>query len=319
MLAVVFDKTLKVIDAPVPKMKAGEALVRVALAGICNTDMEIVRGYMGFKGILGHEFVGKVEKCADEKLIGKRVVGEINASCGKCGFCRKGLGRHCKNRTVLGIFGRDGAFADYLTLPIENLYSAPKSISDIQAVFTEPVAACFEILDQVKIASTDRIAVIGDGKLGALAAQVVATKSKHVILIGKHDDKLERIRKSFQLKTCLATTSNKSGAFDIAIECSGSPSGLEMATALLKPRGTLVLKSTFHDKPRIDTSIWVINELTVIGSRCGRFKPALTALKSGAVDPLPRIDAVFPARDAVRAFKHANSPGVFKTLLDFSQ
>lgn len=317
MLAVVFDKTLKVDDAPAPKLKSGEAVVRVSLAGICNTDVEIVRGYMGFRGILGHEFVGVVEKCGDEKLIGKRVVGEINAACGKCDFCRRGLGRHCEKRTVLGIFGRQGAFAEYLSLPVENLHVVPKGVSDEKAVFTEPVAACIEILDQVKITRERRVAVIGDGKLGALAAQVAATKSEHVVVIGKHEDKLARIRKSFGLKTCLANSKVKNASFDVVVECSGSPSGLETAANLLKPRRTLVLKSTFHEKPRVDTSLWVINELTIVGSRCGRFKPALAALKSGAVDPLPLIDDVFPARDAVKAFARARDAGVFKTLLDF--
>jgi threonine dehydrogenase-like Zn-dependent dehydrogenase len=343
MLAVVFDDKLKVVDMPPPALKKGEALVRVRMAGLCNTDIEIIKGYMGYRGILGHEFVGDVVKCEAPEWMGRRVVGEINAGCGKCDWCKQGLSRHCPNRTVVGIFGRPGAFAEYVALPMANLHKIPKDMSDETAVFAEPVAACFEILDQVKIGKQDKVAVIGDGKLGALAAQVLAGAAPETILLGKHDNKLRRLKKIFrtgiihgsgarpralsgeinnsgvgqcQIKTSKYTT-QKPGSFDVVVECSGSPSGLAAATALVRPRGVLVLKSTYHEKPILDTSVWVVNEITVVGSRCGRFEPALAALRGGHVNPLPLIDKVFPAEQALHAFEAAQAPGVFKVLLDF--
>lgn len=318
MRAIVFDGKLSVREVPAPRLKKGHALVRVSMAGICNTDVEIARGYMGFTGIIGHEFVGVVEKCEDKSLVGKRVVGEINAGCGKCEWCKSGMSRHCPRRTVIGIFNRDGAFADYVLLPIGNLHPVSRRVPDEIAVFTEPVAACFEILDQVKIRPEHKVAVIGDGKLGALAAQVLSARAGSFVLLGKHADKLSRIKKYFDIETASAD-SFKPGSFDIIIECSGSPTGLDTATSLLKPRGTLVLKSTFHEKPCIDTSLWVINELTIVGSRCGRFAPAMAALKSAAVKPLPLIDGVFPASKAVKAFDYAQKKGVFKVLLKFDE
>ena len=266
MLALTCDGQLNIEERPKPGPTADQALVRVSLAGICNTDVEIVRGYMGFTGILGHEFVGIVEQCAVRRWVGRRVVGEINAACGTCAYCANGLERHCPRRTVLGIAGRDGAFAEYVVLPIRNLHEVHKSIPDDKAVFTEPLAACYEIPEQIDVRMAHRVAVIGDGKLGALAAKVLSTITPHLILLGQHKDKLSRIRDTMSLKTGFYSAQQPRG-YDIVVECSGAPSGLAAATDLVKPRGTIVLKSTYHEHPQIDTSQWVIHEITVTGSR----------------------------------------------------
>lgn len=317
MLALTFNGQLNLEDRPKPRPRADEALVRVRLAGICNTDVEIVRGYMGFTGIPGHEFVGVVEECANRRWLGRRVVGEINAACGACDYCKRGLGRHCPTRTVTGIAGRDGAFAEYLTAPIRNLFEIHKSIPDNKAVFTEPLAACYEILEQMDVRMKHRIAVIGDGKLGALAAAVLGTVSDSVILLGKHEDKMARIQKTMNVRTAFYS-SQQHQSFDIVVECSGSPWGLAAATDLVRPRGAIVLKSTYHEKPQIDSSLWVVNEITVLGSRCGPFTPALNALRGRDIDPTPLIDATYPAKDALPAFEHAQKTDAFKILLNFS-
>jgi threonine dehydrogenase-like Zn-dependent dehydrogenase len=318
MLALTFDGQLNLEDRPRPRPRADEALVRVRLAGICNTDLEIVRGYMGFEGVLGHEFTGVVEECANRRWIGRRVVAEINAPCGACAMCERGLERHCFNRTVTGIAGRDGAFAEFVTVPIGNLHEIRKSIPDTRAVFTEPLAACFEILEQLDVRMKHRIAVIGDGKLGALAAGVLCTVSDGVVLLGKHEDKMARISQSMGVRTAFFS-SQPQQSFDIVVECSGSPSGLEAAADLVRPRGTIVLKSTYHGSPCPDTSRWVVNEIQVLGSRCGPFGPALNALRGGDINPEPLIDATYEARDALQAIHHAQQPGVFKILIQFSQ
>ena len=319
MLALVFDKKPALKKVPRPRLKRGEALVRVRLAGVCNTDVEIVRGYMGYTGILGHEFTGVVEKVAeggDASWVGRRVVGEINAACGKCDWCARGLERHCPTRTVVGIAGRQGCFAEYVTLPAKNLHAVPDKVTDEQAVFTEPLAAGFEIIEQVKIRKTDRVAVIGDGKLGALAAAVLATKTPHVIVLGRHEDKLKLIRDTFGVRAELAGDCDE-GGFDVTVECSGAPGGLDLATGLTRARGTLVLKSTYHDAPVLNTAPWVINEITIVGSRCGPFAPALRALRSKRIDPRPLIHRVFPAQQAVEAMAFAQKRGVMKVLLDY--
>ncbi|MFH1540085.1 MAG: alcohol dehydrogenase catalytic domain-containing protein [bacterium] len=322
MKALVFDGKLRMADLPEPAPREGEALIRVRMAGICNTDIEIVRGYMAFEGVPGHEFVGEVAAlppaAPDENLIGKRVVGEINASCGECEWCRAGNERHCPNRDVLGIFRRDGAFAEKLTLPVKNLHVVPDSLPDEVAVFTEPVAACYEILVQVDIKPYDRVAVIGDGKLGILAAQVLKSETEHLTVIGKHDKKLAILKDKFSIRA-IRESELGNETFDIAVECSGNPTGLALATRIVKPLGTIVLKSTFHEKPQIDTSLWVVNEITIVGSRCGPFAPALKALESGAVDPLPLIGETFPFEKAAQAFAAAQKPGAMKVLIDFRQ
>lgn len=307
-------KSLKVKDIEKPE-RAGEALVRVLLSGICNTDLEIARGYAGFKGTIGHEFVGVVEESADRALVGRRVVGEINAGCGKCDLCRAGDSRHCATRTVLGIHGRDGAHAEFLRLPVENLFAVPKNIADEHAVFTEPLAAACGILERVSIARSDRVGVIGDGKLGLLCAQVVALTGAQVLLVGKHSSKL-RIAERRGIETATPKQAAKrKGEFDVVVEASGAGAGFGLALDLLRPRGQLVLKSTFHGQTELDAARIVVNEISIVGSRCGRFTPALDLLKKSAVDVDSLISEEYPLSNGVHAMQRAAARGVLKVLL----
>ena len=292
-----------------------EALVRVLLSGICNTDLEIARGYAGFQGTIGHEFVGRVEECTDRALVGRRVVGEINAGCGKCPRCRTGDSRHCATRTVLGIHGRDGAHAEFLKLPVENLLPVPNGIPDKHAVFTEPLAAACGILERVKITSNNRVAVIGDGKLGLLCAQVIALTGASLILIGKHRSKL-----SIAERRGIETATPKAAAqlhrhFDVVVEASGAATGFGLALDLLRPKGQLVLKSTFHGKTEFDAARIVVDELKIVGSRCGRFTPALELLKKKAIDVDSLISEEYPLLFGVNAMRRAGTRGVLKVLL----
>lgn len=296
-------------------MPGEEALVRVVLSGICNTDLEIARGYAGFKGTIGHEFVGVVEESADAKLLGKRVVGEINAGCGKCELCKAGDPRHCPARTVLGIHGRDGAHADFLRLPLANLLPVPDKVLDEHAVFTEPLAAACGILERVNIKAADRVAVIGDGKLGLLCAQVIALTGASVLLIGKHAEK-RRIAE----RRGIETTSPKLAAkrkreFEVVVEASGSPSGFTLAPSLLRPRGTLVLKSTFEGQAEFTQAPLVVDELSIVGSRCGRFQPALDLLKKEAVELDALISEEYPLSRGVYAMERAAKKDVLKVFL----
>jgi threonine dehydrogenase-like Zn-dependent dehydrogenase len=312
------NKVLSVSEVGEPR-RVGEALVRVTLAGVCRTDIEIVRGYAGFEGTLGHEFVGVVESAPDEHraLLGKRVVGEINAGCGVCPLCRAGDARHCPARTVLGIVGRDGAFAEYLMLPPSNLLPVPDEVEDERAVFTEPLAAACGIMERAAIESGMRVAVVGDGKLGLLCAQAVsALTGAAVVLCGRHPAKL-RIAAARGIETLRdgELPSSLHRAFDVAVEASGSSSGFATALELLRPRGTLVLKSTFHGTTELDAAPVVVNEISIIGSRCGRFAPALELLRRGAVDVESLVAAVFPLADGVNALRRASEAGVLKVLL----
>jgi threonine dehydrogenase-like Zn-dependent dehydrogenase len=317
MKAFCFDGGLKMKELPTPEATEREAVVRVSLAGICNTDVEICAGYMGFQGVLGHEFVGVVERSPDPDLVGKRVVGEINAGCGQCEFCRKGLQRHCSNRTVLGILGRNGAMAEYLALPVENLISVPDNLSDEKAVFVEPLAAALEILEQVKIDPASRALVIGDGKLGLLICMVLRLTGCELTLAGKHP---EKSRHFSALGGKVAAPNNLEAddtKFDVVVEASGNSSGWALAIKKVKPRGTIVLKSTYHGALDFNPAPLVIEEITVVGSRCGRFEPALRLMSSGLVDPTPLITAVFPFSEAERAFKFAQEKNTLKALLTF--
>ena len=300
----------------IPKLKPeGEALVRVVLSGICNTDLEIARGYAGFNGTIGHEFVGVVEKCNDKSLTGERVVGEINAGCGKCRLCLAGDSRHCPNRTVLGIVGRDGAHAEFLRLPTRNLVRLPAAIGDKQAVFIEPLAAACGILERVLINAGDKVAVIGDGKLGLLCAQVVALQKCAVTLIGKHRNKMRIVAQQGIETISPAMAGKRKREFDVVVEASGSPSGFALALDLLHPRGTLVLKSTFHDITKMDAAHIVVDEITIVGSRCGRFEPAIDLLKRGAVEVESLISEEHSLDDGVFAMQRAGERGVMKVLL----
>jgi len=317
MRALVYNKDLRyVTDYPVPRPKHDEALIRVTHAGICNTDIEITKGYMGFKGIPGHEFVGIVEKCVDKNLVGKRITGEINLGCGQCYYCRNQMQNHCSARSVLGILNKDGAFAEYVTLPVRNLHKIPKTIPDEEAIFIEPLAAAYEILEQVAISSTDKICVLGDGKLGLLVAQVIANTGGELTTIGRHREKLS-ILDEIGIKTGLSQEF-KYRDFDIVIDCTGSSSGMRMALQIVKPRGKIVLKTTMAKKIQIDMNQFVINEISLIGSRCGPFSSAVKAIRSRQIDLYPLISDVFPVEEGVKAFQYAASKGVLKVILKVS-
>ncbi|HEY0083582.1 MAG TPA: alcohol dehydrogenase catalytic domain-containing protein [Pyrinomonadaceae bacterium] len=309
---------LTLTETAAPRAEAGEAVVRVTLAGICNTDVEIARGYAGFTGTLGHEFVGVVESAAAApQLVGRRVVGEINAGCGRCELCAAGDARHCPRRTVLGIVGRDGAFAEYLSLPIVNLLVVPDEIEDARAVFAEPLAAACGIMERVEINRETRVAVVGDGKLGLLCAQAVKAHSgAAVTLVGKHENKL-RIARARGVETARAgeLPPEWQGAFDVVVEASGAGRGFALAVGLTRPRGVLVLKSTFHGSTEIDAARIVVNEISVVGSRCGRFAPALELLARDAVDVASLVTEEFALDDGPRAMQRATESGVLKVLL----
>jgi threonine dehydrogenase-like Zn-dependent dehydrogenase len=308
---------LGVADVAAPA-RGGEALVRVTLAGVCNTDLEIARGYAGFEGTLGHEFVGVVERAPGaEELEGRRVVGEINAGCGHCRWCRAGDARHCPERTVLGIHGRDGAFAEYLQLPAANLLPVPDEVPDARAVFTEPLAAACAVVERVRFEPETRAAVVGDGKLGLLCAQALkATTGAGVTLVGRHDAKLDVARaRGVRALKAEELPASFERAFDVAVEASGSPAGFETALRLLRPRGTLVLKSTFHGTTELNAAPVVVDEISIVGSRCGRFRPALELLRRDAVEVDALVHEEFPLAEGVRAMERAAEPGVLKVLL----
>jgi threonine dehydrogenase-like Zn-dependent dehydrogenase len=297
---------------PTPATDRQCALVRVRFAGICFTDLQIFKGYMGFRGVPGHEFVGQVEE-GPEPLVGKRVVGEINFACGKCEFCQRSLGRHCPDRRVMGILVADGSFAEYVAVPTANLHLVPESVSDDEAVFTEPLAAAFEILEQVQLDPGHEVLVMGDGKLGLLCAQALKLTGARVTVLGKHQAKLTLVKKS-GVRTLLFDDW-KARLFDVVVEATGSESGLKLAMSAVRPRGTLVLKSTTAGDHTVSLAPLVINEITVIGSRCGLFPSALQALAEKSVSVTPMIEKVYPLRDGLEAVGHAAKTGALKVLL----
>lgn len=281
-------------EQPLPTRPRGFALIRLLCGGICNTDLELQRGYYNFAGTPGHEFVGEVVEADDKSLAGRRVVGEINLACGKCEWCARGLGRHCPHRTVLGIAGHPGAFSEFFTLPERNLHVLPDDLPDERAVFTEPLAAACEILDQVAIPQGGEVAVLGAGKLGRLVAQVLEARGAKVRLFGRNEG---------------------AGSYEWVVEATGSADGLARAIGMTRPRGTIVVKSTLHEPVAIDTARVVVNEITLVGSRCGRFEPALELLSSGAVHVEEMISARFPLAEAPQAFAAAARKGALKVLL----
>ncbi len=299
-------------DIPTPEPAPGEALVKVLAAGICNTDLELLRGYYPYAGILGHEFVGIVTQGPDN-LLNQRVVGEINAACGECGFCRRGIPTHCENRTVLGIVNRNGAFADYLCLPVENLHPVPDNVPTEVATFTEPIAAALEIQQQVDIHPEDKVLVVGDGKLGQLVAQTLALTGCNLLTIGRHKDKLANLE-ARGIKTGFADAVTDR-TFDISVDCTGNASGFDLARRALRSRGTLVLKSTYAGNLSLDASSLVVDEITMIGSRCGPFSPALELLAQEKVDVKPLIQARYSLMEGMTAFTKAQTKGVLKVLL----
>lgn len=314
MRALIWDGTVaRVGERPEPAADAETAVVRVALAGVCNTDLELVKGYMGFRGVLGHEFVGTVEDGPAEWR-GRRVVGEINFGCGQCDTCRRGLRRHCPTRRVMGILGANGAFAERVAVPLANLHAVPDAVPDDAAVFVEPLAAAFEILEQVHVQPGMRATVLGDGKLGLLVAQVLHQAGARVLAVGKHADKLAILARR-GIET-VARDAWQPAAADLVVEATGTAAGFARAVAATRPRGTLVLKSTVADPAPLDLAPLVINEITVVGSRCGSFAPAVRALENGSVDVRSLIALRRPLRDAAEALRDAARPGVLKVVIE---
>jgi threonine dehydrogenase-like Zn-dependent dehydrogenase len=297
---------------PAPATELQTALVKVHLAGLCSTDLQILKGYMGFTGVPGHEFVGEVSDGPDE-LVGQRVVGEINFACASCEFCARGLGRHCSRRSVMGILNANGAFAEYLAVPVANLHRVPDNLTDEEAVFTEPLAAALEILEQVQVSPGDEILVLGDGKLGNLCAQALRLTGAKVTVLGKHRDKLELVKRA-GVRTVLLNDWQPR-LFDIVVEATGSASGLELALRTVRPRGTLVLKSTIAGNHQVSLAPIVINEINLVGSRCGLFPPALEALNEKRVFVTPLIEKIYPLQEGIEAANHAGKSGARKVLL----
>jgi alcohol dehydrogenase len=327
----VHNHKLTARNKPMPRLRERWALVRVRLAGICNTDVEILRGYHGFRGTPGHEFVGEVAEVrgvtARERgrWIGRRVTAEINVSCSAygyrpvCEFCKRGLKTHCARRTVLGIVAHEGAFAEYLALPLENLHFVPDSVTDEQAVFAEPIAAACEILAQVKVSEFSEAAVLGDGKLAQLIARVLRTEIPRVVMYGKHERKLTLARSAKvvtkKVRGDKSDLRRVKENYRLVVEATGSPSGLALAQHMTEPRGILVLKSTFHGAAPVETWPIVVKEITVVGSRCGPIAKAIALLRSGKVEPTPLVTRTFPLREASAAMHFAQQPGVMKVLL----
>jgi len=325
MKAVYFkDQSVSLVERPVPRIPEGEALIRVAMAGICNTDIELFRGYYGFEGIAGHEFVGVVEKApAKPELEGKRVVGEINCGCGKCPRCLSGDPRHCPNRTTLGIKGRDGVFAEYTTLPLENLLLVGDTLKDEQAVFTELLAAALEVSRQVHITNNMKTAVLGDGKLGILCSVGLRHFNSQILLIGKHEEKLSIARnqgvRTFQVESSKDAKKvvEEFGQFDLVVEITGRPDGIGMALEMVRPEGTVVAKTTSHKPSEIDLAKVVVDEISIVGSRCGDFALAISFLENGWVDVLPMIEEIYSFSEFEKAFFRAMQPGAKKVLVRF--
>jgi threonine dehydrogenase-like Zn-dependent dehydrogenase len=327
MRALTFDGTAVKLHRhhadPVPE--AGEVLIKTLAAGVCQTDFEIAKGYMKFTGTLGHEFVGTVTAAAngvDSQWIGKRVVGEINCICGKCEMCARGLSSHCFQRTVLGIQNRDGAFADFLRLPVRNLHAVPDHVSNEEAVFTEPLAAAFQILRQMPIEKRTRITVLGDGRLGLLVAQVLQRTGCKLTLVGKHEEKLavvERLRAGKNIRTVLNHELKSSRDQDVVVDCTGHALGLERALELVRPRGTIVMKTTIAANKPLNLSPVVIDEINILGSRCGPFPEAIAALAAREIDVLPLITRRLTPEQAEPFFASGNTPEGLKTIIVFGR
>lgn len=314
MRATVFDgKKLSFLD-DFPDPKPDEALVRIDLAGICGTDLEILDGYMSYHGILGHEFVGTVVKSSDSDLVGKRVVGEINVGCGKCSSCKSGMERHCPNRTVLGILNRNGAFAEFLSLPEKNLHVIPDTITDEQAVFVEPLAAAFEITEQVDLKPDWHVAIVGDGRLAQLIANVLKLYCSDIVCFGRHENKLASLKK-LGIQTRIGIEKNVQNIFDLVVEATGNNSGFVDTMKLVKPRGTVILKSTIASKENLDLTPAVVNEITLVGSRCGKFRPAIDALASHKISVDDLIDSTYPLEKFQDAIEYAKKPNTLKVFL----
>lgn len=307
------NEALSIREVPIPSVDR-EALVRVRLSGVCGTDLELARGYYPFTGIIGHEFVGEVVESPDPSWVGARVVGEINASCGHCEACRNARPTHCENRTVLGITGRMGVHAQFTTLPLENLHRVPDSVPDEAAVFVEPLAAAIEILHQVHVQPTDRILLVGAGRLGQLVARVLALTGAHLDVVARHPE--QRALLAAAGIACIAAEDVEPRRYDLVVEATGSPSGFELAHSAVRPRGTFVLKSTYRGEVSLALARFVVDEITIVGSRCGPFAPALRMLQRGDVDVNGLVGARFPLDTALEAVAAASAPGTMKVLIE---
>lgn len=318
MKALSFDgKNLSEVECPIPKPAANEVLIKTIFAGICNTDLEIMEGYMKFQGIPGHEFVGKVAESPDLNFMGKQVVGEINLACGKCDFCLQGLGMHCSHRSVLGIKDKDGVFAEYLTLPIQNVHVVPSEIDKLKAVFVEPLAAACEVMEQIHILPDYRVLVIGDGKLAQLIARVLNLYTDNLLIVGKHPQKIELLTQNNIPAVHLNDFRPEKTKYHVVVEATGNWDGWGMAMELVRPRGFVVLKSTYVGAQSFNPAPLVINEVAVIGSRCGPFKKALYHLQKETVDPLDLVTKVLPFSKWQKAFELAKKPDTLKVILEF--
>ena len=306
------DRELSVREIDQPTIE-GEALIRVTVSGVCGTDIELARGYYPFTGVIGHEFVGEVIDSPDPSWVGKRVVGEINAVCGACEACLNGRPTHCESRTVLGIAGRNGAHAEYVSLPLANLHEVPEGVSDEAAVFTEPIAAAIEILQQVHVRPDDRVLLVGAGRLGQLVAQVLAHTGARLHVVARYEHQCELLQER-GIQT-VSESEVEARRYDVVVEATGSSSGLDLARSALRPRGTLVLKSTYRGEVTLDLAPFVVDEITIVGSRCGPFGPALRMLALGQVDPLPLVGETYPLSRATEALWAAQQPGALKVLL----
>lgn len=322
MRALLLDGTPRLVtDHPRPARAAGEARIAVRVAGVCDTDLGLVRGYMGYRGVLGHELVGEVVECDDAAWVGRRVVGDINAGCGTCTDCVERGGHHCAKRTVLGIVGRDGALAEEIALPVRNLVAVPDAVADDAAVFAEPLAAALHVEDELAAARAATgadgrpVVVLGDGKLGLLIALSLLAVGERVTLVGRHEAKLAIARSRGATALLMADAADLQRA-PIVVEATGTAGGLERALALTSPRGTLVLKTTVPEPPRLDTAKIVVDEIRVVGSRCGDMTRAIDVLARGGVDPTPLVAARYPLAEAERALEHAGRKGVLKVLVD---
>jgi len=313
---VIRRKKITVEEIPPPAPAEGEALIRVLKAGICRTDLELLEGYMGFQGVPGHEFVGRVEEAVDGRWVGARVVGEINIPCRRCPVCRAGRPKHCPSRKVLGISGKQGIFAEYAALPLENLHLVPPELSDTEAVFVEPLAAALDVLDKVEVDAEEDVLVLGDGKLGLLVAQALAAQGSRVTCRGRHARKLSLLEEQ-GVRTTLEKAPRR--AFDLVVEATGTPSGIEDALQSVRAGGKVAVKSTFHGKAEIDLSSLVVDEIRLIGSRCGPFPRALSMLKDRSVRVGKMVDGEYSLAEARKAFEHAARPGCMKILFSMEE
>ena len=307
------DNKLSLRDIPQPR-KPQEALIRIRRAGICSTDLELVKGYYPYTGVIGHEFVGEVVEADDLAWLGQRVVGEINAACGQCEQCMNGRPTHCENRTVLGIVNRDGTFAEFTQLPIANLHRVPDSVPDEMAVFTEPLAAALEIQEQIQVRPTDRVMLVGAGRLGQLIAQTLALTGCNLRVVARHAHQKDLLKpRGIRI---ISEEDIQPWRWDIVVEATGSPSGFDLARRAIRPRGTMVLKSTYKGNMSVNFSSIVVDEIQLVGSRCGPFAPALRLMESRQVDPTVLIAQEFKLSQALKAFEHAAEAGVLKVLVE---